>query len=113
MCTYTFIRSRKYVEAITPHIKDIRLSTKVASIRRRLSSPDNPESLPIITVVDQNGRSDDFDHVILAVHADQALKVLGDDATDEEKLVLSGFQFGQSRAVLHSDLSVINLLTIY
>ncbi|CAG8535407.1 58_t:CDS:2 [Diversispora eburnea] len=98
--------SRKYVETITPHIKDIRLSTKVVSIKRR---PDlsNTESPPIITVVDQSGRADEFDHVILAVHADQALRILGNDATNEEKLVLGGFRFSQNRSVLHSDLSSI------
>ncbi|RHZ49944.1 hypothetical protein Glove_508g4 [Diversispora epigaea] len=99
--------SRKYVETITPHIKDIRLSTKVISIKRRPSDLSNSESPPIITIVDQNGRADEFDHVILAVHADQALKILGNDATNEEKLVLGGFRFSQNRAVLHSDLSLM------
>ncbi|CAG8520786.1 7128_t:CDS:2 [Acaulospora morrowiae] len=99
--------SRKYVESVTPHIKDIRLSTKVVSITRRPSDPDDPNSPPLITITDQKGRRDEFDHVIFATHADQALKILGDEATEEEKLVLGNIKFAKNRAVLHSDTSLM------
>ncbi len=44
--------------------------------------------------------------MILATHADQALQILGDQATDDEKRILGGFHFSKNRAVLHADLSV-------
>jgi predicted NAD/FAD-binding protein len=52
-----------------------------------------------------DGRTETFDHVILATHGDQALSILGSSATEEERSVLSGFQTSQNEAVLHSDLA--------
>ena len=47
-----------------------------------------------------------FDHVILATHADQALEIIRNTASAEEREILSGFGFSANTAVLHSDLSV-------
>lgn len=50
-----------------------------------------------------------FDHVVLASHADQSLRILraGEGgATKDEERVLSNFIFSKNKAVLHSDLSV-------
>lgn len=52
----------------------------------------------------EDGRTDTFDHVILATHGDQALSIIGDTATEEEKAVLSCFKTSQNEVVLHSDL---------
>ena len=43
-----------------------------------------------------------FDKVIMAAHADQSLALI-DDATPQERDVLSRFKFQANRAVLHSD----------
>ena len=43
-----------------------------------------------------------FDKVILAAHADESLALIA-DPTDEEREILSAFQFQPNRAVLHSD----------
>ena len=43
-----------------------------------------------------------FDHVVLATHADQALKLLPDPTADERR-VLGAFGYTRNRAVLHSD----------
>jgi predicted NAD/FAD-binding protein len=45
-----------------------------------------------------------FDAVILATHADQTLKIL-DDASAEEREVLSSFPYQANEAVLHTDVS--------
>jgi len=98
--------SHKYVKTIVPHIDNVRLSTKVTSIARKPSNPSNPSSPPIITIMDSNGKRDEFDHVIIATHADQALQILGDQATDDERRILGSIHFSKNRAVLHADLSV-------
>ena len=48
-----------------------------------------------------------FDHVILAVHGDQALSLINASATQEERSILSCFQTSQNEAILHSDLSLM------
>lgn len=52
-----------------------------------------------------NGKSQVFDHVILATHGDQAYNIVKGSATSEEKAILSSFETSQNVAVLHSDLS--------
>ncbi|KIX06354.1 uncharacterized protein Z518_04330 [Rhinocladiella mackenziei CBS 650.93] len=54
-----------------------------------------------------NGRDHEFDHVILATHGDQALKILQPVATKQEIDILSGFRTTRNVAVLHSDPSLM------
>jgi len=54
-----------------------------------------------------NGKSDVYDHVILATHGDQAHKLILPQASFEEREIMSGFQTSQNTAVLHSDLSLM------
>lgn len=49
----------------------------------------------------------DFEHVVLACHADQALRMLGADATPVERELLSAFPYEKNVAVLHTDTSVL------
>ena len=44
----------------------------------------------------------DYDHVVLASHADQSLKML-DKPTEEEQKILSKFKYVSNEAILHSD----------
>ena len=44
----------------------------------------------------------DYDHVILASHADQSLKLL-ENPTEDEKRVLSKFEYIPNTAILHTD----------
>lgn len=53
----------------------------------------------------ENGKTEAFDHVILATHGDQALSIIKPSATPEETSILSCFQTSQNEAVLHSDLT--------
>ena len=43
-----------------------------------------------------------YDHVVLASHADESLKLLS-DADDEERATLRAFGYQRNRAVLHKD----------
>ena len=44
----------------------------------------------------------DYDHVVLASHADQSLKIL-DNPSSEEKRILGGFKYIANTAILHTD----------
>ena len=47
-----------------------------------------------------------FDFLVLATHADQALKLLGDPTLDEIE-ILSKFQYTKNKAFLHSDIEMM------
>ena len=59
-----------------------------------------------IRLVTVDGTADMFDHVILAVHANQALRTLGESATPAEKETLKHFRTSRNVCALHSDLAV-------
>lgn len=58
-------------------------------------------------VVTANGRDQEYDHVILATHGDQAFEILQPVATKEEIDILGSFQTRRNIAVLHSDVSLM------
>ena len=49
----------------------------------------------------------DFDHVVFACHSDQALKILGGDATSIETEILSAFPYQKNVALLHTQSDVL------
>ncbi|KAK6084542.1 amine oxidase [Seiridium cupressi] len=51
----------------------------------------------------ENGKSEVYDHVILATHGDQAYQIIEPSATDEERVIMSSFKTSENTAVLHSD----------
>ena len=55
-----------------------------------------------------SGRSEEYDHVIMACHADASLAILraGGGVTREEENILGGFQWSKNVAVIHSDTKV-------
>jgi uncharacterized protein len=55
---------------------------------------------------DATGATERFDDVVLAMHADQALRLLV-DASPEERELLGAFQYTQNDAVLHNDARVM------
>lgn len=86
--------SRQYLDRMTQHFSHlVRLSTPVTSVVRAGSR----------VVVEAEGRTESYDHVILATHSDQALRILGENATDRERLALSSIRYQPNRAILHSD----------
>mgnify|MGYP000335410206 FL=1 len=48
-----------------------------------------------------------FDHVVFACHSDQALALLGENASTEERVNLGKIRFQANRAILHSDASLL------
>jgi predicted NAD/FAD-binding protein len=86
--------SRAYVEKLTAPFADrARLDSGAVSIRR------DPGGA---WVRDAHGRADRYDHVVIAAHGDEALAML-DDASFEERKLLSAFRYARNRAVLHTD----------
>ena len=55
-----------------------------------------------VLIADRQGDQWQFDHIVFACHADQALQMLT-DPRPEEQAVLQAFRFERNRAVLHSD----------
>ena len=53
-----------------------------------------------------NGPIETFDHVVFAVHANQALAILGQGVTPMEYEILKHFRTSENVCVLHSDISV-------
>ena len=90
--------SKRYVEAMIPSFADrIRLRSPVRRVER---FPDRVE----VTVVGREPET--FDRVILACHADQALRMLA-DPTPAETEILTAFPYQANEAILHTDTSVL------
>jgi predicted NAD/FAD-binding protein len=91
--------SRTYVQAMTRGFQDrIRLRTPIAGVRRFTDRA---------VVQFRSGETRSFDHVIFACHSDQALRILGDDASAAEREILSKFPYERNVAVLHTDTSLL------
>lgn len=86
--------SREYVRRLTAPFADrIRTSSRVRSIRRSNGAVE-------ITVEGQGAEW--FDHVVIGSHADQALRMLADPDSREQRL-LGSFRYGLNETVLHQD----------
>jgi predicted NAD/FAD-binding protein len=86
--------SRRYVERLTARYADsLRLGRPLQLIRRNAAG---------VTVIDDQGVSDQFDAVVVATHADQALALL-EDPTVAERELLGAFRYERNLAVLHTD----------
>jgi predicted NAD/FAD-binding protein len=85
--------SARYVEKLTAGFRDqIRLGCAVTSIRRSAHG----------VVVDSQGGSESYDHVVIASHSDQALAMLS-DADERERAVLGAIGYSPNTIYLHRD----------
>lgn len=92
--------SRSYVGPLTAPFADrIRIDTPVASVRRHADGVD-------VTLVGAT-EPERFDGVVFATHSDQALALLGDDATDAEREIVGAIPYQRNEALLHTDTSVM------
>jgi predicted NAD/FAD-binding protein len=94
--TWRVIRggSRQYVEPLIRAFRDrIRLSTPVQAVQRFGDR---------VTVTPLGGEPENFDHVVLACHSDQALAMLADPSEVEREL-LGAIPYQKNDTVLHSD----------
>jgi predicted NAD/FAD-binding protein len=90
--------SREYVRRLIASYADrIRYDSAVRAVRRGEGGA---------TVTLEDGGQFEFDRVVMATHANDTLRLL-EDATAEEKDLLSLYAYQPNRAVLHSDPSVL------
>ena len=85
--------SRSYVERIGKQIPAVRTSVPAVAVHR---FPDGA------VVRDGNGDLTAFDAVVIATHADQALRLLA-QPTPAERRVLGAFRYTPNPALLHTD----------
>lgn len=91
--------SVRYVEKLTEDFKyKIKLNTPIASVRRLKNS---------VKIKPQNGEEQTFDYVFFACHSDQALKILGKDATAQERDILGAIPYQENTVYLHHDVSLL------
>jgi len=86
--------SRRYIDAVTARFGgEIRLSTPVQRVTRDAGG---------VLIQPRDAQAERFDHVVLACHSNQALRLLG-DPSDLEREVLGAIPYEPSEVVLHTD----------
>lgn len=90
--------SRSYVDRIVKQLPAVRTGTPVRSVLR---TPAGAE------VRDDGDAVAAFDRIVIATHPDQALRLLGDDATTDERAVLGAFAYSRNETWLHHDTSLL------
>jgi predicted NAD/FAD-binding protein len=90
--------AKRYVDALLKPLQDrIRLSVPVQKV-----TPTEEH----VSVQPGHGPAETFDHVVLATHADQTLRLLA-NPTAAEREILGAFPYQQNECVLHTDASLL------
>ncbi|MFM9609257.1 NAD(P)/FAD-dependent oxidoreductase [Streptomyces niveiscabiei] len=84
--------SRAYVDRVAEHITEIRTGTPVQAVRRHADRAE----------VTAGDGTESYDAVVIAVHPDQALRLLA-DPTAQERDVLGAFRYSRNTTLLHTD----------
>lgn len=92
--------ARQYVERILERLEDVRLGTPVRAVSRHTTAVDGK-----VRIVTDAG-TEVFDHVVLACHSSQSLRLLA-DADRDERAVLSAVPYQSNRAWLHTDTTLM------
>ena len=91
--------SAAYLEKVTAGYRErIQLNTSVIAIKRLRDA---------VIVHTSDGKSQQFDYVFFACHSDEASKILGDEATAEEKQILGAIPYQDNTVYLHTDASLM------
>ena len=85
--------SREYVRRLAEGVDEVRLGDPVHALRRLHRR---------VMVIGEEQGVRQFDHVVLACHPDQALRLLA-DASGDERHLLGSIPYQPNRAVLHTD----------
>jgi predicted NAD/FAD-binding protein len=86
--------SKVYVDKLAgPLTSGLRKNARVVEVTRHARAA-------MVRAAD--GSTEQFDHVVIATHADQALALLG-DATDHERRLLGAFRYTRNRYVINTD----------
>ena len=91
--------SARYVKKLTaPFLDKIKLNTPIVQVKRSQSG---------VTVKPQYDAEQHFDYVFFACHSDQALRMLGADASTAERDILGAIPYQQNNIYLHQDRSLL------
>jgi hypothetical protein len=94
-------RSQEYVNKIAEELKGkYFLNKKIVSLVRSYNETNKRHA---ITVIDSQGQQSTFDKVVFACHPDEALEILGEQATIEERECLGAFKYNSNDTYVHSD----------
>lgn len=90
--------SFRYVKAFQDQFPgEIALKSQIERVSRRDGQ---------VQILFRDGRTRTFDQVVIATHADQALRLLEDPSSEEQRL-LSPWRYHRNHTVLHTDSSVL------
>ena len=92
--------SQQYVRRIQTRLEDVRMSTPVLGVTRIMRDQHSR-----IAIASKAG-TEFFDHVVLACHSDQSLKLLT-DASPSELALLRGVRYQANEAWLHTDIGLM------
>lgn len=91
--------SASYIEKVTAGYRDrIHLNTTVEAIERDGSG---------VTLKFTSRQPQRFDYVFFACHSDEALNILGTEATDNERQVLGAIPYQDNTVFLHTDVNLM------
>lgn len=91
--------SREYVKKLTASFKHrILTDTPVEHVKRSNGN---------VLIKARNREEEPFDAVFIATHSDQALKILGSNASRNEKSILGAIPYQRNIAILHTDKSLL------
>ncbi|GAB60197.1 NAD(P)/FAD-dependent oxidoreductase [Rheinheimera nanhaiensis] len=88
--------SKRYVDALCT-----KLGTDNVKLGQRISQIQRDDKGVMLQFAD--GRTEHYDKLVLACHSDQALALLGDAASEDERAVLGGIAYQKNEVVLHTD----------
>lgn len=89
--------SREYVDRVAKQFAAVHTATPVRALRRHADG---------VQVTGEDGATASYDHVVVAVHPDQALRLLA-DASEPERRVLGAFRYSRNPTLLHTDTRVL------
>jgi predicted NAD/FAD-binding protein len=90
--------SNAYIEPLIQGFKEnIHLNSPVTAVKREAGA----------VRLQVNGEWQTFDQVVFSCHSDQALAILGDDATELEQQILGDMQYQANEVVLHADTALL------
>ena len=85
---------RQYVDRMVAQLADVRLSAPVLAVQREADG---------VWLTLTGKLRERFDAVVLACHSDEALGILGHQASISEQRILGAVRYQPNRAVLHTD----------
>ncbi|QIQ05638.1 NAD(P)/FAD-dependent oxidoreductase [Streptomyces liangshanensis] len=89
--------SGAYVDRLAKQLGSVRTTSPVRAVRRLADG---------VEITAEDGDVRRYDSVVVAVHPDQALRLLA-DATDDERRVLGAFRYSRNPTQLHTDTTVL------